>query len=192
MVNSLPVMNNKSLILKIFPFIFRLYWRIDFKTVTEIYLLLTFKKKKNTNLSAQKQNVKQELRAPRDSSVSLRTPRDTRWHVWQAWVNKCKCNLCIPSASLESEAWVVQTGFLNLILKLAIFTDIIYPFLRNNNKQTFEFMLQTWALFSLSSCCCNLLFSRFSCNFSTSLTQLDFLRAKRKRINWKKFCFSFI
>lgn len=35
----------------------------------------------------------------------------------------------------------------------------------------------TWALFSLSSCCCSLLFSRFSCNFSTSFTQLDFLRA---------------
>lgn len=42
-------------------------------------------------------------------------------------------------------------------------------------------LLQTWALFSLSSCCCSLLFSRFSCNFSTSFTQLDFLRAERKR-----------
>lgn len=147
MVNSLPVMNNKSLILKIFPFIFRLYWRIDFKTVTEIYLLLTFKKK-NTNLSAQKQNVKQELRAPRDSSVSLRTPRDTRWHVWQAWVNKCKCNLCIPSASLESEAWVVQTGFLNLILKLAIFTDIIYPFLRNKQTNIWVYVTNLGSFFS--------------------------------------------
>lgn len=35
----------------------------------------------------------------------------------------------------------------------------------------------TWALFSLNSCCWSRRRSLFSCSFSTSFTQLDFLRA---------------
>ncbi len=41
-------------------------------------------------------------------------------------------------------------------------------------------LLLTCALFSLSSCCWSRLFSRFSCSFSTSFTQLDFLRAGKE------------
>lgn len=76
MVNSLPVMNNKSLILKIFPFIFRLYWRIDFKTVTEIYLLLTFKKKKHQLVSSEAECETRIKSSPGQFSII----KDTQGH----------------------------------------------------------------------------------------------------------------
>lgn len=39
----------------------------------------------------------------------------------------------------------------------------------------------TWALFSLSSCCWSRRLSLFSCSFSTSFTQFDFLLAVKKK-----------
>lgn len=41
--------------------------------------------------------------------------------------------------------------------------------------------LCTWALFSLSSCCWSRRLSLFSCSFSTSFTQFDFLLAVKKK-----------
>lgn len=144
MVNSLPVMNNKSLILRFFHSFSDLYWRTVTETITEIYLLLTFKK--DTTLSAQKQNVKQEVRAPRDSYISSNTPREHQG-ACLASMSKCKCNLCF-SVSLESEAQVVQTAFLNLILKSAIFTDIIYLFLRNKQTNIWVYVTNLGSFFS--------------------------------------------
>lgn len=51
-----------------------------------------------------------------------------------------------------------------------------------SNESTSIFTrLCTWALFSLSSCCWSRRLSRFSCSFSTSFTQFDFLRAVKKK-----------
>lgn len=47
-------------------------------------------------------------------------------------------------------------------------------------KDTDEWYWYTWALFSLSSCCCSRRLSLFSCSFSTSFTQFDFLLAAIK------------